>query len=143
MAELTRALATPILADESVFSPEDALAGVAGGIADGFSVKLMKAGGFAKACAIAAIAQAAGLPCYGGMLWEGAIALAAGTHLIAATENISLGCEFYMPRYVFLPEELEASLAIADGQVEVPTGPGLGIAIDDLAIDRLATARLQ
>ena len=43
-----------------------------------------------------AIADTAGLPGYGGTLWEGGIGLAAGTQLIAATPGISLGCEFYM-----------------------------------------------
>ncbi|MCK6451353.1 MAG: cycloisomerase [Alphaproteobacteria bacterium] len=137
MAALTDALDTPILADESVFSPEDALAAAQCGLADGVSIKLMKSGGMLKARAIAAIATAAGMPCYGGTLWEGAIGLTAAAHLIAATPAFTLGCEFYMPRYVFLPEQAEAAMTIRDGQIVVPTGPGLGIAIDEDILDRI------
>ena len=103
----------------------------------------MKAGGLVNAQAIATIAQQAGLPCYGGTLWEGAIALNAGAHLIAATENISLGCEFYMPRYVFAPEELDAPLDVRDGYVYPAEGPGLGIEVDEDVIARTAIETLS
>jgi len=143
MAELTRRVETPILADESVFDPAAAQRAVFERIADAFSVKIMKAGGLVNARAIATIAQQAGLPCYGGTLWEGAIALNAGAHLIAATENISLGCEFYMPRYVFAPEELEAPLDLRDGYVYPAERPGLGIEVDEDVIARTAIETLS
>ena len=143
MAELTRRVETPILADESVFDPATAQHAVFERIADAFSVKIMKAGGLVNARAIATIAEQAGLPCYGGTLWEGAIALNAGAHLIAATGTISLGCEFYMPRYVFAPEELEAPLDLRDGYVYPAEGPGLGIEVDEDVIARTAIDTLS
>jgi len=69
------------------------------------------------------------LPGYGGTLWEGGIALAAGTQLIAATPGISLGCEFYMPHHVLTEDVLEAPIANRNGHVIVPTGAGLGITV--------------
>jgi len=143
MAELTRRVDTPILADESVFNPATAQSAVFERIASAFSVKIIKAGGLVAARAIATIAEQAGLPCYGGTLWEGAIALNAGAHLIAATGNISLGCEFYMPRYVFAPEELEAPLNLREGYVYPAEGPGLGIEIDEDVIARTAVETLN
>ena len=143
MAELTRRIDTPILADESVFDPYAAMTGVQKRIGDAFSIKIMKSGGFIDAQKIAAIAEIANIPCYGGTLFEGAIALNAGAHLIAATENISLGCEFYMPKYVFSPEELEAEVNIVNGTVIPPSGPGLGLDIDEDVLERTAVNTLS
>ncbi len=134
MAELTAALDTPILADESCFDAADAMEVVRRRAADAVSVKLMKCGGLLKAQALMAIAETAGLPGYGGTLWEGGIALAAGTQLIAATPGISLGCEFYMPHHVLTEDVLEARVPVEAGEVVVPQGPGLGITVSEAAI---------
>jgi muconate cycloisomerase len=130
LAALSASLDVPVLADESIFDAADMLRCASERWADAASIKLMKAGGMLKARKISAIAEAAGMPCYGGTLWEGGIALAAGSHLIAATANISLGCEFYMPRYAMLADVVQQGLAIENGAVIVPTAPGLGMALD-------------
>lgn len=130
MAELSAMLDVPMLADESIFDAADVLACAHERWADAVSLKLMKTGGILKARAMAAIAGAAGLPGYGGTLWEGGIALAAAAHMIAATESISLGCEFYMPRYAMTFDIVQHDMAIANGAIVVPTGPGLGMALD-------------
>jgi len=134
MAAITAALDTPVMADESVFSPTEMLEAARLRIADLVSIKLMKAGGIGPARRIAAIAEAAGMPCYGGTLFEGGIALAAATHLIAATENFPLGCEFYAPRFALEQDILAPAVAVEQGAVVVPTGPGLGITVDMAAL---------
>lgn len=134
MAGFAAALDTPILADESCFDAVDLMEVVRRQAADAISVKLMKCGGLFKAQALMAIADTAGLPGYGGTLWEGGIALAAGTQMIAATPGISLGCEFYMPHHVLTEDVLEARIANRDGQVVVPDGPGLGITVSDASL---------
>jgi muconate cycloisomerase len=130
MAQIAAALDTPIMADESVFSPAEALRTVQERAADIISIKLMKAGGIGKAMKVNAIAEAAGLPCYGGTLWEGGVALAAASHFIAASANVSLGCEFYMPKYVFQEDILVRMTPAEAGHVHVPSGPGIGVDID-------------
>jgi muconate cycloisomerase len=134
MASFAAALDTPILADESCFDAQDLVEIVRLQAADAISVKLMKCGGLLKAQSLMAIADTAGLPGYGGTLWEGGIGLAAGTHLIAATPGISLGCEFYMPHHVLTEDVLERPIPHRDGHVVVPDGPGLGITVSDAAI---------
>ena len=134
MASFAAALDTPILADESCFDAQDLVEIVRLQAADAISVKLMKCGGLLKAQSLMAIADTAGLPGYGGTLWEGGIGLAAGTHLIAATPGISLGCEFYMPHHVLTEDVLERPIPHRDGHVVVPDGPGLGITVNDAAI---------
>lgn len=141
MAALTSALDTPVMADESVFDAADALRLVAMQAADLFSCKIMKSGGIGGVRKVVAIAEAAGIPCYGGTLWEGPIALTAATHMIAAEPNFPLGCEFYMPSVVYRADELECAFPIADGHVPVPEGPGLGLVIDEDILDRLTIRR--
>jgi muconate cycloisomerase len=104
------------------------------GWADCVSIKLMKAGGILRAREADAVAAAAGIPTYGGTLWEGGIALAAAAHLIAASPNIRLGCEFYMPRYVLARDVTAEPFLYEGGAVRVPDGPGLGVALDEDAL---------
>lgn len=134
MAAFTAALDTPILADESCFDAVDLMRIVELRAADAISVKLMKCGGLFKAQALMAIADTAGIPGYGGTLWEGGIALAAGTQLIAATPGISLGCEFYMPHHVLTEDVLEERIPHRNGHVVVPDGPGLGIQVSEASV---------
>lgn len=134
MAAFVAALDTPILADESCFDARDLNEIIRLKAANAISVKLMKAGGLLKAQGIMAIADTAGLPGYGGTLWEGGIGLAAGTQLIAATPGISLGCEFYMPHHVLTEDVLEEKVANRNGHVVVPDGPGLGIRVSEASI---------
>ncbi|PZO02955.1 MAG: cycloisomerase [Hyphomicrobiales bacterium] len=134
MASFVAALDTPILADESCFDARDLIEIVRLRAANAISIKLMKAGGLLKAQAIMAIADTAGLPGYGGTLWEGGIGLAAGTQLIAATPGISLGCEFYMPHHVLTEDVLEEKVANRNGHVVVPDGPGLGIRVSEASV---------
>lgn len=141
MAALTAALDTPVMADESVFNAEDALRLVQMRAADLFSCKIMKSGGIGAVRKVVAIAETAGIPCYGGTLWEGPIALTAATHMIAADPNFPLGCEFYMPSVVYRADELECPFEIADGSVCVPDGPGLGLDINEDRLDQCTRRR--
>ena len=141
LAAIAAALDTPVMADESVFSPADALLVAGQHMADLISVKAQKAGGMLRAREIAAIAAAGGLACYGGDMCETGIAGTAGAHMIAATANISLGCEFYQPLYYLAEDLLVQPFSVRNGKVQVPTGPGLGIEVDEDRLRRYAPAR--
>lgn len=136
LAAITAALDTPIMADESVFGVEDALLAASRHIADLIAIKAQKAGGMLRSREIAAIAAAGGLACYGGDMFETGIASTAGTHMIAATANISLGCEFYQPNYYLAEDLLAQPFPVRRGKVQVPTGPGLGIEVDEEKLRR-------
>ncbi len=79
-------------------------------MADLVSIKIMKHGGMLAGRKVAAICEAAGIACYGGDMFETGIAHLAGTHVIAATPNISLGCEFYQA--TVLPRARSAGRAV-------------------------------
>ena len=130
MRKLREAITVPLLADESVFGPEDMTRAAAEGICDGVSVKIMKSGGLARAQEVAAIAAANGLVAYGGDMFETGLAHLAGTHMIAATPAITLGCEFYQASYFLAEDLLETPFAVENGQVVVPDAPGLGATPD-------------
>lgn len=126
MWTLRNLIDVPLLADESVFGPDDMASAIDQDICDGVSVKIMKAGGLARAQDVARIAGAAGLVAYGGDMFETGLAHLAGAHMIAATPEITLGCEFYQARYFLVEDLLSKPFPIEDGCVVVPDGPGLG-----------------
>ena len=140
LAEITRAVDVPIMADESVFGPGDALRGAAMRMADIFSLKTAKSGGIRRALEVAAIARAAGIEVYGGCMFETSIAHTAGTHLMAAVPDLLLGCEFYMSTYYAEADLAEVPFPVSGGVAHVPTGPGLGVRPDP---ERLARYRTE
>lgn len=86
---------------------------------------------------VAAIAQAAGISLYGGTMLEGGIGTAASAHLSAALPSLARGTELFGP--LLLKAELLAEpMRYADFALEVPTGPGLGVVLDE---DRVAFYR--
>lgn len=142
MAQIRAAIDVPLLADESVFGPEDALRAIREGICDGFSVKIMKSGGLRRAQSVARMAAAAGLSAYGGDMFESGLAHLAGTHMIAATPEITLGCEFYQADYFLETDILETRFDTGNGVVRVPDGPGLGIRPDLEKLEHFAVSRV-
>jgi muconate cycloisomerase len=143
MAAITRAIDTPIMADESVFTPAEAVEMVRGQIADLVSIKIMKSGGILRAREIASIAEAAGITAYGGTMFEAGLAIAAGLHMVAATPNIALGAEFYTSTWVMGVEILRQPIVIEQGQTRVPTQPGLGVEVDEERLKRISTAHFE
>jgi muconate cycloisomerase len=140
LADIRRAIDTPIMADESVFDPQQALLAAQARIADIFSLKIMKSGGIRRALEVAAIARAAGIEVYGGCMFETGIAHAAGSHLMAAVPDLLLGCEFYMANYYLQEDILAEPFPVMNGRVHVPTGPGLGVTVDP---QRVAKYRVE
>lgn len=131
MAHLRGLTDIPLLADESVFGPEDMARAIREWICDGVSVKIMKSGGLTRAQSVARMAREAGLTAYGGDMFEAGLAHLAGSHMIAATPEIALGCEFYQASYFLAEDILATPFPVVDGHVVVPDTPGLG-AVPDL-----------
>ena len=103
MRAVTKAVYTPILADESVFSPEDAAEIIRTRAADLLNIKLMKTGGIYEALKICAIAESYGVECMIGCMLgerdggecrsgcrlESKLAVSAAAHLAAAKRVIT------------------------------------------------------
>ncbi len=143
LAAITQAVDVPIMADESVFGPVDALEGVGLKLANIFSLKTMKSGGIRRCLEVAAIARAAGIGVYGGCMFETSIAHAAGAHLMAALPELRLGCEFYMSTFYASVDIAETPFPVSNGKVHLPKGAGLGITPDRQALVHHRTGHLQ
>jgi len=78
----------PVMADESVHSPSDAMRLIKANAVDLINIKLMKSGGIHNAAKISAIAEAANVPCMIGCMAESAVGITAAAHFAAATKNV-------------------------------------------------------
>ncbi|GAA4715166.1 dipeptide epimerase [Brevibacillus fulvus] len=122
---VTEAVDTPILADESVFSPLQAFEVLKKRAADLINIKLMKAGGIYKAQIINHLAEECGVECMVGSMIESRLAVTAAAHLAASKKNIT--------RYDFdAPLMLQKDWIVGGVKYEgrlmtLPQTPGLGI----------------
>ncbi|MEK4229840.1 dipeptide epimerase [Solibacillus sp. FSL H8-0538] len=90
MQYVTAHTLTNILADESVFSPKDALTIIEKRAADLINIKLMKTGGIYQAQKLCQIAEANGIQCMIGCMLETKISVSAAAHFAAAQKNITM-----------------------------------------------------
>lgn len=79
----------PILADESVFSPADAVKIIQNRAADLINIKLMKTGGIHNALKICSIAEIYDVECMIGCMLESKLSVSAAVHLAAAKSIIT------------------------------------------------------
>lgn len=135
LAELNALLPVPVMADESVHTPHDALEIARRGAADVLAVKTTKCGGLRRSREVVAVARAAGLACHGATSIEGPIGTAASLHFACAEPGIDFGTELFGP-LLFSEELLQQPLHYTDGQVHLPTGAGLGVELNMDAVKR-------
>ncbi|MFC5995915.1 muconate/chloromuconate family cycloisomerase [Pseudonocardia hispaniensis] len=133
LAEINAALPIPIMADESLRTPADALRLATRRAADVYSLKTTKSGGLRATRAIAEIAAAAGIPCHGGTSIESPIGTVASLHLACASPAVTWGSELFGP-LLMREELLTHPLRYADGELHLPAGPGLGVELDPDAV---------
>lgn len=130
-ARLRQRTHIPIMLDESVFTPEDALEAVRYGACDLISIYPGKNGGIMRSMEIAQIATAAGVQCTIGSNLEFEIGSAAMLHLAAAVPSLSGTIRHDIIGPLYHDRHVGTQLRIEDGCALVPTGPGLGVEIDE------------
>lgn len=79
----------PVMADESVFSPRDAIKIMQMRAADYINIKLMKTGGIHNALKITSMAEVYGVECMIGCMLEAKVSVNAAVHLAAAKSIIT------------------------------------------------------
>ncbi|HEX2229720.1 MAG TPA: enolase C-terminal domain-like protein, partial [Candidatus Binatia bacterium] len=142
MAEVTRRVDTPVMADESAWSAHDVLEIASKKAADVISVYTTKPGGLFKAKQVAAVAQTAGMACNVNGSVETGVGNAANIHLAASTGVVTYAC--VVP--VSTPKEqarseiagiyysddiISEGFEYSAGDVIVSSKPGLGIELDE------------
>ncbi|MDD5089320.1 MAG: dipeptide epimerase [Candidatus Wallbacteria bacterium] len=118
-------VATPVLADESVFSPADASELIALRAADMINIKLMKTGGLANALKICAIAEIHSVPCFMGCMMESKLSVTAAAHL-ACGRSVITACDLDSP-ILCSEDPVRGGITIDGSRLSVLDKPGLGI----------------
>ncbi len=130
LQRLTALGIVPIMADESLKGTEDGFALASAHCANVFAIKIEQAGGLQNARDLIGIAQAADIGLYGGTMLEGSIATIAAAHLFSTINRLEWGTEMFGP--LLLKDEILATpLDYSDFTLKIPTGPGLGIELDE------------
>jgi len=116
------------MTDESVQTPQDAVQIIRRDAADTINIKLMKAGGIFRGKQIAAIAEAAGIPCMIGCMLENRVSITAAAQLAVSTRNIR---EADLDAPLFLKEDpvKEGGVQYEKGTLKIPNLPGLGVVL--------------
>jgi len=128
LAMVRHAVNVPIMADESVHTPQDAVQIIRRDAADMINIKLMKAGGIFRGKQIATIAEAAGIPCMIGCMLETRVSITAAAQLAVSTRNIR---EADLDAPLFLKEDpvKEGGIQYEKGTLKIPNLPGLGVVL--------------
>ena len=142
MAEVARALDLPLMHDEGAWTSQDVLRIIRQGAGDIVSLYTTKPGGLWPARKMAAVVEAGGLSANVNGSAETGVGNAANLHLAASCPAVRHACvvpvtgvETTKPTRVagrfYLDDIVRDPFAYADGHLQVPEGPGLGITLDE------------
>jgi L-alanine-DL-glutamate epimerase-like enolase superfamily enzyme len=128
----------PVMLDESVHSPMDAMRAIQEEACDVISIKLMKSGGIHNALKLNGISEAAGIVCHMGTMLESSIGVSANLHVIAALSNIKYWEADIPTTESGLADDTSTGLNITSEQgcccMTVPQKPGLGVSLREEAL---------
>jgi len=134
-AELAATTSIPIAGDESIASRADAETAASLGACDLAGVKLSKVGGPEEAIAIAEV-----LPSYLSSALDGPVGIAAAAQVAqtlredAPAGGLDLAHGLATQR-LFASTVASVECELRDGMLHLPAGPGLGVEIDERALD--------
>ena len=133
---LARMSPIPLCADESAHSLENIIDWQRAGAIAGVNLKTIKLGGTAATMRAAIVSDTLGLAIdLASKIAESSIASAGVIHLGYTVPNLDWGLS---PTSHYLSEDVvRHPLAPKDGSSERPTGPGLGVEVDERAVRRL------
>jgi len=151
MAEVARAIDTPVMADESAWNAHDVIQIIERRAAQIVSIYTTKPGGLYRALEVAAVARAAGIVCNVNGSAELGIGNLANLALAAAAPAVTLSCVLpistpasaqrgQIAGIYYKDDLLRAPMDFRDGMIQVPAGPGLGIDPDP---DKIAHYRVM
>lgn len=128
----------PLCADQSVHTIDDIVQQAGLGV-DGVTFKLNKLGGLGECLKAAAVSEQLGLKAImAAKIAETSIASAAIVQISCVMPSIEWGVSL---SHVYLAEDIvKDPLMVANGRVDLPSGSGLGVVIDQDALDRLRIA---
>lgn len=123
---ISERIVTPVMADESAFSPLQVIELIRTRAADIINIKLMKSAGLSQAIKIADLSELHNIPCMIGCMLEGSIGVAAAAHLASAkASSISL-IDLDGPT-LGQYDPVVGGVKFEHSHIELAQGPGLGI----------------
>jgi len=151
LAEVARAIDTPLMADESAWTAHDVIEIAEHRAAEIVSIYTTKPGGLYRALEVAAVARAAGLLCNVNGSVETGVGNLANIHLAAAAPAVTLSCVVpvstpaeaqhgQIAGIYYKDDLITAPMRFVDGAIEVPDGPGWGIDVDPAKVERYTVA---
>ena len=126
MIKVTSEVLSPILADESIFSPKDAVEVITKGAADIVNIKLMKTGGISNALKIINICEIYNVPCMIGCMLEAGISVAAAAHFAAAKSSVITRIDLDGPA-LCSENPLDGGIIMEGSKIILSDESGLGI----------------
>lgn len=127
----------PIALDESLVHPSDLATFIRLGALDLAVAKVQRTGGLLLSRRLCSLAEDSGIGLVGSGLTDSAVGLAASLHLFAAF-GITHPADLNGPQFVRSPYVRGPDVVISDGTAHVPSGPGLGVEVDEDAVRALA-----
>jgi L-alanine-DL-glutamate epimerase-like enolase superfamily enzyme len=119
LAAVTAQADIPVIADESCLTAVDIPPLV--GKVDGINIKLAKCGGLREALRMIAVARAHGLMVMVGCMIESSLGITAAAHFTPLVDIVDLDGA------ALLADDPFTGATIEQGQVRLPSGPGLGV----------------
>ncbi len=119
LAQVTGQASMPVIADESCITSADIPRLV--GAVDGINIKLAKCGSLREALRMIAIARAHHMMVMVGCMVESSLGITAAAHFTPLVDIVDLDGA------ALLAVDPFSGVTIDDGQVRLPTGPGLGV----------------
>ncbi len=137
LAELRRRVRIPLMVDESLYGPRDALEILRRRAADIFNIKIMKPGGIRPSAKLVSLAEGAGMPCMLGSMPELGIGTLGGLQLAVTSKAFTWGAELIGP-WMFGDDLLRRKPRLVEGRLMLPRGPGIGVDVDERKVERHA-----
>ncbi|SDS13786.1 mandelate racemase/muconate lactonizing enzyme family protein [Agrococcus carbonis] len=130
----------PIVGDESVPTPGDAARELQSGGCHSVSIKTAR-GGFTNATQVLGLADGLGVDVFMGNQIDTQLGTAA-TLAFAASHEATAARPAELSNYLDMADDLIAEpLEIVEGRMRVPSGPGVGVVIDEEKLDRYRVDR--
>jgi len=117
---------TPIMADESAFSPKQVIELITSHSVDIINIKLMKTGGISNAIKIADIAKIYHVDCMIGCMLEGSIGVSAASHLAVAKSDVITKIDLDGPALGKF-DPISGGVSFNKSIIQLNDSPGLGI----------------